>query len=504
MMSEISITISEVTPPAIFLSAGLTGPQGKIGPSGYTPVKGIDYFDGTDGREIELHKSSTYVQWRYVGDSLWIDLLPLSDITGAPGTPGLTGATGSSAYQIAVASGFVGTESAWLASLVGAQGPPGAAGSGSGDMLSSVYDPGAIAQQLVGISATQALSNKDLTASSNIFPTLNQNTTGSAAKLTTIRTIRTNLASTTAANFDGTANITPGVTGILPVANGGTGAASLTGIVKASGTSAMTAVTAPSGALVGTTDTQTLTNKTLTAAVATANPTVPLGLATKQYVDSITPSKTVEVSNDFMKSGTPWGDYVGTAISSGTTDSVQSFPDISGLVRLTKSTTTNSGYYIRLNDRGYIGSIPRIFKSIFSVGYPGSEVYTVKSGFQTSFTSSNPIEGVFIKAVSTAGTSILTFTGMTGNGTSNSTTPSSYTGASDTFYTSEVSMVSGLATFKLYSAAGALLWSDTLTTNLPLGSNDTPASFVATGTGTSAFTMCMLDYLSYQTPQTRP
>jgi hypothetical protein len=55
------------------------------------------------------------------------------------------------------------------------------------------------------------------------FPTLNQNTTGSAATLTTARTILTNLASTSSASFDGSANITPGVTGTLPVARGGTG-----------------------------------------------------------------------------------------------------------------------------------------------------------------------------------------------------------------------------------------------------------------------------------------
>jgi hypothetical protein len=58
-------------------------------------------------------------------------------------------------------------------------------------------------------------------------PTLNQNTTGSAATLTTSRTFQTNLASTSTASFNGSANVTPGVTGTLPVANGGTGATSL-------------------------------------------------------------------------------------------------------------------------------------------------------------------------------------------------------------------------------------------------------------------------------------
>jgi hypothetical protein len=50
----------------------------------------------------------------------------------------------------------------------------------------------------------------------------------------------------------------------LPVANGGTGATTLTGLVVGNGASAMTTVTAPSGAVVGTTDTQTLTNKRVT------------------------------------------------------------------------------------------------------------------------------------------------------------------------------------------------------------------------------------------------
>ena len=46
----------------------------------------------------------------------------------------------------------------------------------------------------------------------------------SAVKLSTARTIRTNLGSTSTASFDGSANITPGVTGTLAVGNGGTGA----------------------------------------------------------------------------------------------------------------------------------------------------------------------------------------------------------------------------------------------------------------------------------------
>lgn len=58
-----------------------------------------------------------------------------------------------------------------------------------------------------------------------------------------------------------------GLTTPLSVSQGGSGAATLTGIVKGNGTSAFTAVSAPTGTIVGTSDSQTLTNKTLTTPI---------------------------------------------------------------------------------------------------------------------------------------------------------------------------------------------------------------------------------------------
>lgn len=84
--------------------------------------------------------------------------------------------------------------------------------------------------------ATATLTNKDLTSGTNTFPTFNQNTTGSAATLTTSRTIQTNLSSTSSASFNGSTDITPGVTGTLGVSNGGTGRVTATtpyGIIAA-------------------------------------------------------------------------------------------------------------------------------------------------------------------------------------------------------------------------------------------------------------------------------
>jgi hypothetical protein len=71
----------------------------------------------------------------------------------------------------------------------------------------------------------------------------------------------------------GKIGLTTHVTGTLPVANGGTGAVTLTGIVVGNGTGAFTTVTAPSGAIVGTTDTQTLSAKRINPRVVAASGT---------------------------------------------------------------------------------------------------------------------------------------------------------------------------------------------------------------------------------------
>ncbi len=54
---------------------------------------------GTDGREIELRKGTTAIEWRYVGDTTWQTLVPLADITGPQGPQGARGATGATGPQ---------------------------------------------------------------------------------------------------------------------------------------------------------------------------------------------------------------------------------------------------------------------------------------------------------------------------------------------------------------------------------------------------------------------
>lgn len=105
----------------------------------------------------------------------------------------------------------------------------------AGTAISVTNGAGSITIANTGVTSLAGTANQ-ITASAStgavtlsLPATINVNTSGSAATLTTARTIQTNLASTTAASFNGSANITPGVTGTLPLGNGGTGSTTAAG-----------------------------------------------------------------------------------------------------------------------------------------------------------------------------------------------------------------------------------------------------------------------------------
>ena len=49
---------------------------------------------GGDGREVELRNNGLFIQWRYVGDVSWIDLVALSELEGPQGIQGIQGIQG--------------------------------------------------------------------------------------------------------------------------------------------------------------------------------------------------------------------------------------------------------------------------------------------------------------------------------------------------------------------------------------------------------------------------
>lgn len=62
-------------------------------------LKELAENNATNGREVELQKSATHIQWRYVGESNWTNLVALADITGAKGSTGAKGEKGDTGLQ---------------------------------------------------------------------------------------------------------------------------------------------------------------------------------------------------------------------------------------------------------------------------------------------------------------------------------------------------------------------------------------------------------------------
>ena len=84
--------------------------------------------DGSDGREVQFQKSATHIQWQYVGDLTWTDLVALDDLKGADGNDGAAGADGNDG-------------------AAGADGNDGAAGADGADALwnfTGAYNPGQV------------------------------------------------------------------------------------------------------------------------------------------------------------------------------------------------------------------------------------------------------------------------------------------------------------------------------------------------------------------------
>lgn len=74
--------------------AGYTPVKGKDytdGKDGYTPIKGKDYqdgVDGKDGREVELRTDEFSLQWKYTDESSWHTIFDLEKLKGEKGEDG--------------------------------------------------------------------------------------------------------------------------------------------------------------------------------------------------------------------------------------------------------------------------------------------------------------------------------------------------------------------------------------------------------------------------------
>jgi hypothetical protein len=72
---------------------------------------------GKDGREVLFQIASGYIQWKYTGDTSWINLIELTSLVGPKGEDGFNG---KSAYEIYLENfpDYIGDEQKWLNDLI--------------------------------------------------------------------------------------------------------------------------------------------------------------------------------------------------------------------------------------------------------------------------------------------------------------------------------------------------------------------------------------------------
>lgn len=126
--------------PTTFLAVAI--PNGSVSGHWFPGVEWLAVVDGDADYDPQLR---TVFHWDAVSSAWERSVTPdhpapyfperIAALAADAGVAGPSGAPGASAYEVAVANGFVGNEAAWLASLVGTAGTPGASGAPGADAL---------------------------------------------------------------------------------------------------------------------------------------------------------------------------------------------------------------------------------------------------------------------------------------------------------------------------------------------------------------------------------
>lgn len=206
------------------------------------------------------------------------------------------------------------------------------------------------------------------------------------------------------------------------------------------------------------------------------------------------------ISTDFLNAVGPWGELVGSALSSGTAALVAPTANHPGVIALSDSTTANGGYRIDTGASALLigGGERAVFSFQLKAGANRSGS-TVRMGFRNNVTGNAAVtDGAWINVTSNG--TVMTLAGQTNNNTSASTTATSFAPVVDTWYSASID-VSANATavvFTVFSETGAVVWQDLLTTTIPTGAGrETGFGVIASESSTDAAAEILwLDYVS--------
>jgi hypothetical protein len=190
-------------------------------------------------------------------------------------------------------------------------------------------------------------------------------------------------------------------------------------------------------------------------------------------------------------------------LASGTASAIAGSASTPGVARLSSSTSANSGM------RCYL------FANVVPISIAGGEQSklwhrpqtlagtTRHHGFHDTIDHTDPVDGIWIWQDPATGI----IYGRTRSNSVGSTTGTGYQLITNTWYLEKITVNSDATRvdFYIYDVAGALLWTDNLTTNIPTAAGrELGHGVITTNSGTTAVALDDLDYMSLLIPNRRP
>lgn len=200
--------------------------------------------------------------------------------------------------------------------------------------------------------------------------------------------------------------------------------------------------------------------------------------------------------------------FFGTAISAGTITAIASIAKHPGILRIASVAAANSGYALGLNENPVApGANGRMYvvgddvvNGVFRM--PTTTDASVLMGIANYYIRDVNLDaGVYIYISGT------TLRGGSRDSSVETITTTTYSVVANTWYSFRI-IVNGAmteATFFLYDEAGTLLWSDTITTNIPtiVPGNEVDLKIYAAKTSAGAANILDIDFFSFQSGKLR-
>lgn len=169
-----------------------------------------------------------------------------------------------------------------------------------------------------------------------------------------------------------------------------------------------------------------------------------------------------------------------------------------GIVRLRSGSNANSGYLIATNANSLILKGGEVFLSALIINSIAATT-VIREGFIDTINSSDCVDGVYFEITN----GLIRAKTSTNNVRTSST--NTFSIVVDTYYWTAIRINSDatLATFKVFNEAGTLLFTDTISTNIPTA-RDTGVGIIGTSSLTGGTDLYSLDFMGFSLNTNRP